>query len=135
MFLEGFSEVSEEEVELIVDMRSYVKYEKELEHEYREKLNEAKRLGDVGDVFVEYAFKLLKMVKPELDDSLIEDIAFDPENPKGYKLIENLRRELEEEFNSSDLPAILERMAKAAAHRYEHILKDNDRTDVFRKAP
>jgi len=128
-------ELREEEVVLIVDMRSYVKYEKELEHDFREQLNEAKRLGDVGDVFVEFAFRLLKKVRSDLDENLIEDVVFDPENPRGYRLLEKLRRELEKELKTSDLPAILERMAKAAAHRYEHILNDEDRTDVFRRTP
>ncbi|MCD6254623.1 MAG: hypothetical protein J7J80_09490 [Thermotogae bacterium] len=120
---------------MIVDMRSYVKYEKELEHDFRERLNEAKRLGDVGDVFVEFAFRLLKKVESGIDENLIEDVIFDPENSQGYRLLEKLRKELEEELKTSDLPAILERMAKAAVHRYEHILRDEDRTDVFRRTP
>jgi len=41
-------------------MLSYVKYEHELETEYREKLAEAKRKSDVRDVFAEFIIKLLR---------------------------------------------------------------------------
>lgn len=120
---------------MTMDMRSYVKYQKELEHDFRERLNEAKKLGDVGDVFVEFAFKLLKKVKPDINEKLIEDVVFEPENSQGYRLLEKLQEELKEDLKMSDLPAILKRMAKAAVHRYEHILRDEDRTDVFRRTP
>ena len=118
-----------------MDKISYTKFEKMLESEYRERLNESKRIDEVGNTFVEYAFKLLSMIKPDVDEALLEELAFDPDNEKGYRLHEHLRRALEEELENSDLPAILERMAKAALHRYQHIVKDDDRTEVFRKAP
>ncbi len=118
----------------MTDMVSYIKYEKELVHGYRERLNESKRLDEIGEVFISTVFKLLKMVDPELDDSLIEELYFEPEDEKGYSMGSNLKKRINEHMERSDLEAIIKRFAEMAKNRYKHILHDDDRTDMFRKA-
>ena len=117
---------------------SFVKYEKEIESEYREKLSSVKRLDEVGEVFIEFAMKFLKKVVPELDErEFIEDISFVPENEEiGFTLSTRLKKFLKEEIiEKSDLMAILKRMADEAIHRYKKIKSDEERTETFRKKP
>ena len=111
---------------------SFVKYEKELESDYRRHLDDVKRPDEVGKVFVEFAFKLIKMVKSEIPDGYIEEIGFDPESDVPFKLGNGLKEALSDLYEKSDLPAILERMARSAQNRYKKLKKDDERTDLFR---
>ena len=117
---------------------SFVKYEKELESEYREKLSEAKRPEEVGDIFVEFALRFLKKIVPDLDEkTYIEDVSFVPEDEEvGFTLSERLKKVLKEELvEKSDMMSILKRMVSEAIHRYKKIKSDEDRTDMFRRKP
>ncbi|HOK87988.1 MAG TPA: hypothetical protein PK404_04050 [Fervidobacterium sp.] len=109
---------------------SYVKYERELETEYRRKLSEAKRKSDVRKVFYEFLFKLLTKVQPDLPNYLQEDIKFD-EKEFSYSFTEELERIINELSANSDLKAIIDRMFEVAKHRYMKIAQDED-VDYFR---
>ena len=117
---------------------SFVKYEKELESEYREKLSETKRPEEVGDIFVEFALRFLKKIVPDLDEkTYIEDISFVPEDEEvGFTLSERLKKVLKEEIvEKSDMMSILKRKANEAIHRYKQIKSDEERTEMFRRKP
>jgi len=109
---------------------SYVKYERELQTDYRRKLSEAKRKSDVRKVFYEFFFKLLVMIKPDVPNNLQEDIKFD-EKELTYSFTGELERIINELSANSDLKAIIDRMFEDAKHRYMKIAQDED-VDYFR---
>ncbi|MGC8902909.1 MAG: hypothetical protein ACP5KD_06180 [Fervidobacterium sp.] len=110
-------------------MNSFVKFEHELETEYREKLAEAKRKSDVKDVFAEMLVRLLSKILPEVKLS-IEEIKFDEKEFK-YEFTGELGKVIEEISKSSDLKAIINRMYDTALHRYKKIEHDEN-MDYFR---
>jgi hypothetical protein len=111
-------------------MLSYVKYEHELETEYREKLAEAKRKSDVRDVFAEFILKLLRKINPDIPASLQEQIRFD-EKEFLFEFVDELKKVVDELSEESDLKAIINRMYEAASHRYKKIEHDEN-LDYFR---
>ncbi|WP_448377173.1 hypothetical protein [Fervidobacterium sp.] len=106
-------------------MVSYVKYEHELETEYREKLAEAKRKSDVRDVFAEFIIKLIKKINPDVPLSFEEQIRFDEKEFK-FEFIDELKKVFEELSAGSDLGAIINRMFESARHRYKKIEHDEN---------
>ena len=112
-------------------MLSFVKYEKELESDYRRALDEIKRPEEIHKIFSEYAFRFLKLVKEDLDDKLKEEIKLLPDE-ENFEIGDDLGRELGELLEKSDLTAILKRMADSAVHRYLKLKRDDERTDLFR---
>lgn len=112
---------------------SFVKFEKELESAYRERLSAVKRPEETGDVFVEFALKLLNRVNPSITRNHWDHVRFEPETENGYRLSKELEQIIGEEIlTKSDLPAILKRMALNAAHRRKALLSNAERTDLFR---
>ncbi|MGQ9855352.1 MAG: hypothetical protein ACUVQF_01305 [Fervidobacterium sp.] len=111
-------------------MLSFVKYEHELENEYREKLAEAKRKSDVKEFFAEYVIRLLRKINPNVPMSLIDEIKFDEKELK-YEFTGELAKIVEEIGSQSDLKAIINRMYETAQHRYKKIEHDEN-LDYFR---
>ncbi|WP_041081126.1 hypothetical protein [Thermotoga profunda] len=112
---------------------SFVKFEKEIESAYRERLSNTKRPEETGDVFLEFAIGLLSKVNPQITRNHIDQIYFEPESENGYRLSPNLEKILGEEvLKKSDITAILKRMALNAAHRRKTLIADNERTNLFR---
>ena len=112
-------------------MYSYVKYEKELESDYRKTLDQVKRPEEVAEVFREYAFKLISMIHDDLSPDMKEHIKL----LTDYEDVEigvRLRDKLSETLENSDLMAILRRMAQDAINRYKKLKHDDERTDLFR---
>ncbi|ODN30394.1 hypothetical protein [Fervidobacterium thailandense] len=114
-------------------MYSYVKYEHELETEYREKLAEAKRKSDVREIFAEYVVRLIQKINPDVPMRLVEDIRFD-EKEFSYHFNGDLAKIVEEIGKNSDLMAIINRLYETAMHRYKKIEHDEN-TNYFRIAP
>ena len=110
---------------------SYVKFEKELESDYRRSLDQVKRPEEVADVFQEFAFKLLNMIYEDIPSKLKDDIKLSADDEE-FELSEKLRELLAEKLEKSDLTAILNRMAKDAINRYKKLKHDDERTDLFR---
>ena len=108
---------------------SYVKYEHELSHAYREKLAEAKRKSEVREVFMRFVHQLLSKIDPEVENARLEDIVFTPE---GYHITGELKEKIAPYMEKSDLEAILDRMYEAAVNRYKKIEKDEN-VDFFKK--
>lgn len=112
---------------------SFVKFEKELESAYRERLSAVKRPEETGDVFIEFAIKFLNKVNPQITKNFSDKIYFEPENENGYRLSSEIERILGQEvLTKSDLTAILKRMALNAVHRRKSLIANTERTDLFR---
>jgi len=112
-------------------MYSYVKYEKELESDYRRALDQVKRPEEVADVFREYAFKLVNMVYDDLPSNMKEQLKLLTEK-EDIEIGEELKEKLSGILEKSDLMAILKRMAQDAINRYKKLKHDDERTDLFR---
>ena len=112
---------------------SFVKYEKDMESGYRRGLEEIKRPEEIGGLFREYVFKLLKKIKPDLPEDMKEGIVFKPDDGEPFDLSDELRKAIGDELmEKSDLPAIIRRFALSAQHRYKKLKSDDERTDLFR---
>ncbi len=112
---------------------SFIKHYNQMEHEYREKLNEAKTKSEVGDVFIDHVYEFLTRLEIDLKKRNIEHIVFTPENEKPYYFEKPLLEKVKELFKTSDLESILEKMAEEAKHRFLKIQQDEDRTEMFRR--
>lgn len=117
-------------MEKVERMLSYVKYEHEIETEYREKLAESKRKSDVREIFADFVFKLLKKIVPGIPSHLAELMKFDEKEFK-YEFTGELSVIVDNLCKNSDLKAILNRMYESAAHRYKKIENDEN-LDYFR---
>ncbi|QTA37131.1 hypothetical protein JYK00_05090 [Thermosipho ferrireducens] len=108
-------------------MMSYVKYEHELESEYRERLTEAKRKSEVREVFADFVLTLLEKIGENIDSSFREYITFSKD---GYGFHGRLKEVMEKYFENSDLKAIIDRFYHTAFHRYLKIENDEN-TNYF----
>ncbi|OAA31643.1 hypothetical protein AT15_06100 [Kosmotoga arenicorallina S304] len=115
------------------DQISFMKQFREISHEYREKLSEAKTPADVGDIFITFIHKMLVNVGIEVSNKAIEYIVFDPESEEIVKFEKPLYEKLTEIFKKSDLENIIQKMALTAKHRHMQITHDTDRTDMYRR--
>ncbi len=115
------------------DKISHIKEFKKIESEYREKLSIAKTPTEVGDTFIDFTHTFLKTVVPEITQWDIEYIEFCPETDPPFRFERPLGNKLISELEHSDLESILFRMAEPAKHRYMRFVKDEDRTDLFRR--
>src|SRR6056297_3410123 len=95
-------------------MYSYVHFEKELTPAYHKEIKLKKHTREVGEVFIETTFKLLKKVDDSIREKDMEKIIFTPEKEKKWELMPSLRSKVEEKFGNSDLDAIISRFAKEA---------------------
>ena len=107
---------------------SYVKYEREIASEFKDKLSSVKRIDEVGKLFVYTITKLLKNINPDLEVEK-DDISF---NPTTYSFSENLKKQVGKYFENSDLKNIIDKYYTDSINRYKKIQKDEN-TNFFRK--
>ncbi len=112
-------------------MYSYVHFEKELTPNYHKAIKLKKHAREVGDVFIETTFKLLKKVDEEINEKDIEKIIFTPEKEKKWELKPSLRKKVEEKLDNSDLDAIISRFAQEAYKWHEHIVQKDEDNEFF----
>ena len=112
-------------------MYSYVHFEKELSPGYHKEIKLKKHTREVGEVFIETTFKLLKRVDDEISDKDIEKIIFTPEKGKKWELMPVLYKKIEDKFEHSDLEAIIGRFAEEAYKWHEHIIKRDEDNQFF----
>jgi len=116
-------------------MKSFIKYYNEIKPLYQNKLDLTKKFQEIPELFSKSVSKLLENIYGEdkVDRKLIESyVEFYPDQESHFKLKKELINFLGEDWTDSDLPSILEKMAKAAYARYKHIIEDHDRTETFR---
>ncbi len=118
-------------------MYSYTYLEKEISKSYRDKLNESKKPAEVQEIFSENVLTLLSKITEELGNYEISDLKLLPTEEKKYEMSERMKKDPRISYlmRESDLPAIIERMAKDAANRYLKLVNDDDRTATFKISP
>ncbi|HEU24418.1 MAG: hypothetical protein C0176_05960 [Mesoaciditoga sp.] len=118
-------------------MYSYTNIEKEISKNYRERLNEAKKPSEVMDIFSKTIIDLLSRINEDFAQYTLSDIKLDINSEKKYEISENLSKDPRFDYliRESDLPAIIERLAKDAANRYLKLVKDDDKTATFNLPP
>jgi len=110
---------------------SYTKIENELWPEYRDRLNKAESTEDVKKFFAYTAKELLAQILESRDiKPRFEDVQLDPDKDSPYILGARLadRQEVADLLDTSDLPDILHRLARAAVKRYQHLSRNQDRS-------
>ncbi|HOB16670.1 MAG TPA: hypothetical protein PK894_06990 [Defluviitoga sp.] len=116
-------------------MKSYIKYFNELKSVYQNQLDLTKKLGEIPEVFSRNVSKLLEMIYGEdkVDAKVFAQyVEFVPDQEPYYRLKQELLDFLGEDWQNSDLPSIIAKMAKSAYNRYKRIMDDHDRTETFR---
>ncbi|PNR98115.1 hypothetical protein [Petrotoga olearia] len=116
-------------------MKSFIKYYNEIKPLYQNKLDLTKKFQEIPDLFSRSVSKLLEKIygEDEVDRKLVESyVEFATDKEPHFKLKNELIDFLGEDWTDSDLPSILEKMAKSAYDRYKHIIEDHDRTETFR---
>ncbi|MCF8030823.1 MAG: hypothetical protein K9J48_02905 [Desulfohalobiaceae bacterium] len=110
---------------------SYTKIENELWPEYRDRLNKAESTEDVKKFFAYTAMELLAQILESREiKPRFEDVQLDPEGERNYILSARLsdRQEVADLLAGSDLSDILQRLARAAVKRYQHLSRNPDRS-------
>ena len=109
---------------------SHTKHENRLLPSFREKLNMAESTEDVRKFFTYTIRNLFDALYEGRLDLNYEDIVFDPDRSPPYSF--RGRVEADEQFladwNDSDLPRVLNRLADAATGRYRHLEKNPGKT-------
>lgn len=116
-------------------VKSYIKYYNEIKPDYQYQLDLAKKFSEIPQIFSRSVSKLLEKIYGEekVDKKLFEEyVQFDPDEEPYFKLKKELYEFLGNDWEESDLPSIIEKMAKSAHSRYKQIKDDYDRTETFR---
>jgi len=118
-------------------MYSYTYIEKEILKSYRDKLNESKKPSEIQEIFSKSVLTLLSKITEELGDYEINDLKLDPVKDQKYEMSEKMKKDPRISYlmKESDLPSIIERMAKEAANRYSKLVNDDDRAGTFKLSP
>jgi len=108
--------------------QSFTKIEHELIHTFREQINLAESLADVGTVFSRSIQHLLLKVFDNGLDVKVDDVTLTPSQEPGYALNETLlcNEMFKEVWSNSDLRQIIERFAFSAEHRFKQLKKHHD---------
>jgi hypothetical protein len=109
---------------------SYSTIEKKYEPKYRTEINHSRSTVEVEGVFTMAVANLLSEV---LEEKIYSDaIAFKPNMPCHYEFKEVLleNSNFKEIFDSSDLGSIIDRLSNVAEHRYIHLSKLHEKTNL-----
>lgn len=109
---------------------SYSTIEKRYEPKYRTEITHSRNTVEVEGVFTMTVAELLSEV---LGEKIYSDaIVFKPQSPCIYEFKDILleKGNFKELFDSSDLGAIIDRMSTVAEHRYIHLSKTPEKTNL-----
>ncbi len=116
---------------------SFTKIENDILPKFRKDMNLAESTEDVKKFF-SYAMQgLLGRVFPEKFTPSYDDIQLNPHESPHY-LLSDVVRQLEDysaAWDNSDLAEILQRFAKIAKHRYDHLDKKPEKTESKIRQP
>ena len=114
----------------MVRQLSYTKYENKILPEFRQKLNKAESTEDVKKFFVQTVRILLGKILEKKVILSDEDISLMVSDEPHFKIGRQFRSS--EEFKSiwrdSDLPNVLNRLAKSAIKRYKRLDRHLEKT-------
>lgn len=108
---------------------SFTSAERELIPEFREKINHAEGVIDLENFF---SYTVLKLLNKAMNGGLPlmpDDIQFAPESAAGFKISTRLKEDklYQELMENSDLEQIIRKFASAAAKRYVHFRKHQEK--------
>ncbi|MBZ4683133.1 MAG: hypothetical protein PWP46_504 [Fusobacteriaceae bacterium] len=111
---------------------SFVQFEKDYQHQFRNKLNNAEEPVEVLKIFSKTISSMLNEILKEKVKISYEDVKLLPNDDAEYKISDNLLKnsEINELFNNSDIKNIILRFANAAVHRYLSLNKHNEKTKL-----
>ena len=110
---------------------SYSKYENEILPGFRQRINHAESAEDVKKFFVYTAKELFDNIFEGRMIFEYDDIALVPNGEKRYKMSSKLlgSEDFSNIWKDSDLPQVLNRLAKPAINRYKHLEKNPEKTE------
>ncbi|MFO7604357.1 MAG: hypothetical protein R6X06_11165 [Gammaproteobacteria bacterium] len=115
----------------MTQMMSLTKYEHQVLPKFREQLNQAESVEDVKKFFIGTIQEFLGLATEGCLAANYEDIALLPDNEPSYRLAPGVTdSEAIKALASSDLKAVLQRMAEQASHRYKHLNKNTLKTNL-----
>ncbi|OGQ97528.1 MAG: hypothetical protein A2521_10040 [Deltaproteobacteria bacterium RIFOXYD12_FULL_57_12] len=111
---------------------SFTKQEHEILPEFRQKINISESTADVKKFFVYTVTSLFDKVFAGEIDFGYEDIALMPGSDPPYRVASRLldSTAVSPVWKNSDLPQVIERLAKTAMNRYNHLEKKPEKTDA-----
>ena len=111
---------------------SFTKYENELLPAFRQKLNLAESTEDVKKFFTYTMQDLLDRVLEQKVDLSYDDVALTPDREPPVAFSEKVRSlETFQELQAhSDLPHVIDRMARAAINRHKHLGTNPEKTEA-----
>lgn len=112
--------------------RSFTGLEKQLVHDFRNKMNNAENIVEVRNHFAFIVSKLLLEVFDGEDITISQnDVKFDPEAKCHYTVSDNLNNHVsfKKIWDNSDLPDIIKRFAQSAHKHYKHLAKHEEKTE------
>jgi len=100
---------------------------------FREMINNSEDKVDVTNSFALISCRFLQEVFPENADNIKDnDVTFQPSEQEFYKISQDLFNEdyFQKIWQCSDLPSIIENFANSAYHRYTHITKHPQKSQM-----
>lgn len=115
----------------MTQMMSLTKYEHQVLPKLRDQLNQSESVEDVKKFFVSTIQEFLGLATEGNLSADYDDITLTPEQAPYYSLSPQIVGSSElKELEDSDLNAVLQRLAEQAAHRHQHLTKNNTKTNL-----
>lgn len=116
---------------IMANKTSFSGIERELAHQFREQINTAEDVNAVMDIFARTAKDLLNRAFGDVGTTAL-DIRFDPSSEKHFKMSEKILNEkkYQDLWEESDIGDIIARFADSSNHRYIHLAKHPERTNL-----
>jgi glycyl-tRNA synthetase beta subunit len=111
---------------------SFTKYENELLPAFRQKLNLAESTEDVKKFFTYTMQDLFKRIFEQDIDLVYEDITLTPDMEHPVTISDRIRSldSFQDLQDNSDLPHVIDRMARAALNRHKHLGRNPEKTEA-----
>jgi hypothetical protein len=116
---------------VVTTVKSHTRYEQQVRREFRSKLSTAESSEDVRKFFVNSFRELMKLVFGGTLETRNDDAALDDVADSGFRISSRLMRDrrFREEWDASDLPAIVGRLGETAGKRIVRFGKNLDKTE------
>lgn len=110
---------------------SFTKFEQALRPEFRNRIGAAESTEDVKKFFTRTILQLLDQATGGQVAPRYEDVALNPEDPKGYTLAQTIlsHQAFREAATASDLTDIIGRFAKTARKHWIHLSRNPEKTE------
>ncbi len=114
----------------MVKQLSFTKIEQNVQSHFRQRINTAESTEDVKKFFTYTVKELFNTIFKEKIRFDNEDISLKSRDESLYTLNDRLYSldEFSSVWNQSDLPNVVERLAKKATNRYIHLEKNSEKT-------